>query len=602
MPPAGAPADRDPPLGSAASCRSPTGSAAPLLFLLGVFLLGLSAAPLPAQSVRGTVSDAETGEPVAGAFVSLRSAPTGDRVDGALSSEGGHYALSAPGPGRYRIRVERIGYETWTSEPVEVSVGETLTRALEIGVRAVELEELQVSVTGGCQSDPSEASAVGRLWQEVRKALEPAAWAEREGRYRFTIVRYRRTLEPASGRVREFHTTPEEQVEGRPFRALPVERLVEGGFRQVEDDTTYYYAPDAEVLASNAFAADHCFELASEEEAPAPGLVGLSFRPTEWWGSVTVRGTFWLSTDPVRLQELRFSYAGLSRDLPEGRLGGRIRYRRLPDGGWIVEDWRIRMPRTATQHIMMRGFRGDRTRTVLTSIVENGGRVVRAVGPEGEARYAEGTATIQGTVTDSLGGGGSREGLQISVAGTEVWAMTDSTGMFRLPGVPAGTHRIEVSAPELELAGLAPPSTELVVREDGSYFVELATPSPRTVLERACGSETTGSRTEGSVLLVGRVTDPEGVAVPDARVTATWTRQSIMVRAEGEAAVSRTPTRRVARPGPEGTYRLCGLPGETGLSLEAEAEREEGTLRGEASLQLPPEGLARKDLVVGTGR
>lgn len=580
-----------------------------------LLLLAASAAPLPAQSVRGTVTDGRSGEPVAGVFVSLHPVPDGARADGTLSGGQGQYALTAPVPGRYRIRVERIGYETWTSEPFELRADATLTRALEIGVQAVELEGLTVAVTGGCRSDPAEASAVGRIWREIRKALEPAAWAEREDRYRFRIVRYQRTVAPGSGRVVESRTWPEEEVRGRPFRSPPVERLVEEGFRQTEEDTTYFYGPDAEVLVSDAFAADHCFEIAPEDQAPGPGLVGLSFRPTEWWGSVDVEGTFWLSTDPVQLRELRFGYTGLSPDLPQGELGGRIGYRRLPDGGWIVEDWRLRMPRTVRQHMattgaMARWFRGDRTRTRLAAIVETGGRVVRAAGPEGEARYAEGTAAVQGIATDSLGGGGPLEGARIEVEGTGIWTRSDSAGSFRLARVPAGTQRIVASVPELELAGLELPSTDLVVREDGRYFVDLATPSPETVRERACGPEegVGGNAGVEPVALVGRVTGPDGTPVPGARVTAAWSRQSIVVRAEGEAQVSRTPTSREVRAGPDGGYLVCGLPGGTGITLEAEAtvegegEEPAATLRGEASMELPAEGLARQDLVLGGGQ
>lgn len=574
--------------------------------IAGLCICALTAAfaavtSLPAQSVRGIVTDRETGQPVPGVFVTLRSAATDTRIDGTLSTEGGHYALSAPGPGSYRIRVERIGYESWTSEPFELAANATISRPLEIGVQAVALEGLQVAVTGGCHSDPAEASAVGRLWREIQKALEPAAWAEREGRYRYRIVRYHRTMVPRTGRVVDSRVLPEEEVEGRPFRSLPVEQLMEDGFRQSVDDTTYYYAPDAEVLVSDAFGADHCFELASESEAPAPGWIGLSFRPTGWWGSVDVRGTFWLSTDPVRLRELRFWYEGLSADLPQDQFGGRISYRRLPDGGWIVDDWSVRMPRTTTRHIGMgplsRWFRGDRTRTALTATTESGGRVVRVVGPEGQAKYAEGSATVTGTVTDSLQGK-PLAGARVAVAGSEHWASTDSTGAFELSGVPAGTHRITVSVPELELAGLEPPSTTLIVRERGHYVVELATPSPRTVRDRACPSAA-----EGSVVVVGRVTDQTGVPVPEARVTATWTRESIMVRAEGKASVSRTPSKREVTSGPEGIYRICGLPAGAGLTLKVVSRMESGEdqLEGQTSMELPAEGLVRRDLTVLSG-
>jgi hypothetical protein len=69
----------------------------------------LAAAPLPAQTLRGKVLDAESGQPVTLAFVGLlaegRTLVVSTLVDGS-----GGFALRAPAPGSYFLYVARTGY------------------------------------------------------------------------------------------------------------------------------------------------------------------------------------------------------------------------------------------------------------------------------------------------------------------------------------------------------------------------------------------------------------------------------------------------------------------------------------------------------------
>jgi hypothetical protein len=72
--------------------------------LLPLFL----AVPAAAQQLRGQVTDAITGQPVADAHVVLSGSHFDDVTT--LSNRSGNFGLNAPAPGVYELRVRRLGY------------------------------------------------------------------------------------------------------------------------------------------------------------------------------------------------------------------------------------------------------------------------------------------------------------------------------------------------------------------------------------------------------------------------------------------------------------------------------------------------------------
>ena len=69
------------------------------------------AAPAQAQTVRGTILDSESGQPVSLAYVGLL-AEGQELVVAALADVAGGFELEAPGAGAYFLYVTRTGYET----------------------------------------------------------------------------------------------------------------------------------------------------------------------------------------------------------------------------------------------------------------------------------------------------------------------------------------------------------------------------------------------------------------------------------------------------------------------------------------------------------
>ena len=78
--------------------------------LVAFLLAFLAAGSAFAQRVEGRLTERETGLPIPGAVIRLLTL-RGDSKAGALTDASGAFTLSAPAPGRFRLRVERVGFE-----------------------------------------------------------------------------------------------------------------------------------------------------------------------------------------------------------------------------------------------------------------------------------------------------------------------------------------------------------------------------------------------------------------------------------------------------------------------------------------------------------
>ena len=145
------------------------------------------------------------------------------------------------------------------------------------------------------------------------------------------------------------------QLTSNPWKSLPVDDLLSGGFVRPDGDGSAYYAPDADVLLSDAFLDTHCMRLADGEN-DSEGLIGLAFEPVGDRGITEISGVLWVDPSNGELRWLDYGYEYL--DVPNReRLGGRVRFEGLPDGTWIVRDWAIRMPLLSATRLRTGGLR-----------------------------------------------------------------------------------------------------------------------------------------------------------------------------------------------------------------------------------------------------
>ena len=341
-------------------------------YLVGAWIalgLLLGARPAGAQIVRGWVEQAD-GVPIFGAFIMLEdsSGVVSSRV---LSTESGSYRITAPAPGAYRLRADRIGYSAAVSPWLRLDEGEDLSYRFVIEPSPVRLREIRVEERARCMILPDEGIELQRVWDEALKAITATAWTGQQPYFRFDAVMHTQTLDNR-GRPTAEAVLEEVRFYGRhPFRAIPAQDLVLGGFVQHPGGLVAYYAPDADVLLSDSFVRRHCFRLV-RGQAESAGLLGLEFEALPQSRLPDIEGVMWLDPATSELRWLDFTYVNLEASIEQQGLGGMVEFSRLPSGAWIIRSWWIRVP--VVEWVPGLVQRPGRYR--LKGIDEGGGQVV----------------------------------------------------------------------------------------------------------------------------------------------------------------------------------------------------------------------------------
>lgn len=521
--------------------------------LAALAVLFLAAAATPAQTVQGTLVSEADGSPISGAYVVLTPESGDSAADETLTGDDGTFRLEAPSEGRYRLRAERIGFRTWTSDAFGLDAGETRSRTFRVDVEPVHLEDITVETERQCDLDRPGAREAGRLLEEARKALRVLEWGRAEARYAFDTREFSRVVERESGVVRDSRTNRQSGVTGRPYVSLSPDTLRAAGFVAAGPDSIAYYGPDVKALLSRQFVETHCFRVRrASGGSGGPERVGVAFEPAPGRNQPDIAGTLWLDAGTAKLRELEFSYVNVPGDIPPGMAGGEVSFRELPTGDWIVDRWRIEIPVMQRQRIVSGELGIDRTELSLLGMREGGGSVtdVRMLGSGtgGASLDAGEGATVSGFVYDSLGGEWL-SGARVYVPGGPS-TRTGAQGDFTLRGVPPKRVEVRFDSPRMRALGITPGHKTLLARSERSYQVQLATPGPEAVRRRLCGADS-------AAVLAGRI--------------------ELGSSASGEAPEAAGTEVRVWHPGPDatpnprlrswstsvdsaGVFRLCGVP------------------------------------------
>ncbi len=459
-----------------------------------------------AQTVVGLVVEEGSGVPVVGAMVSLFDAE-GERIDRMLSTAAGRFGLRARGGGSHYLKVERIGYAT-TETPAFEPTDDDPPHRIEVPVEAISLAGIDVQGGRRCEVRPEEGNVTARVWDEVQKALSAEAWAREAALYRYTLLRFERTLDRDAREVL-WDTTAVSEDRDAAFFSIPPDELAQGGFVQAVGDTaTVYYAPDAGALLSDAFLDTHCLRV---REGDA-GRIGLEFQPLPDRAVPDIAGVLWVDAETSELDRLEFRYVNLLESREIGEPGGEVEFVRLPNGAWIVGFWRIRMPRLERTGVL-------RMRIRRMAYREEGG-FTRSITEASGRRILDATAaTVFGVVTDSLGAGPPGELVSVELAGSGARATPDDDGTFVIGGLATGEHRVRVQRVPLERWGLVAPAATVVGRFGEVAFVRLRLPTMTDALVAACGGE---PRPAGTAIVLGRVREEGGPPVGGTQVTVRW--------------------------------------------------------------------------------
>ena len=539
-------------------------------------LTGACASSATAQTVRGRVLEEGSGAPLAGAMLILTDT-AGAQVRRTLSNDEGGFLLRPPETGTYTLRVDRIGYASLTSPPLEVADETEAVYDMVVPVQAITLANIIVESESRCVLRPESGLDVSRVWEEARKALAAAAFTRETSVYRYHVMRYQRDLGPDARVVKNERQDHTDLVQQQTFVSRPVEELMAGGFMHEEETDVSFYAPDADALLSDAFLDSYCLRV-REGEGDAEDLIGLAFEPVERRpGRIDIQGVLWLEPASSALQWLEFRYPDLDTDDARSpHLGGRVAFTSLSNGTWVVREWYIRMP---VADVRPDPSTDDPGR-FLDGIHEKGALVMRILTPGGEPVAEFETSVVEGIVVDSTYSRPLAR-ARVFADGTGHATVTGLDGRYRLVGLTEGIHRISYRHRELEEVAYVPESMEVEVRRGEVAWLPLLAPSPQAVLRAACGEE------EGFVwdaiahlvgptaILAGRVLDAaSGTPVEGATVTAIWIGWDIDAsdpgtpvnpRGEGDPAAGLTAVGEQHGQyedvtGPDGQFLFCRVP------------------------------------------
>ncbi len=541
--------------------------------LLAALWLGLLTTPVQGQIVRGVVMDEDTRAPVEGAMVVLLRAD-GTVAHRVLTDENGGFIADAGAPGRFTVRIDRIGYESLTTEIFDVPV-QGLFKQIDVPIHPVELVGLDVEGSRRCEVRPEEGRATARVWEEARKALAAAALTLESQLYRYTLLHFARELDSDARKVLDEQRDFRRGRAGVPYVSAPIDELMELGFmRRNADGSFTYFAPDAGALLSDRFLDTHCMRISDVDD----GSIGLAFEPVSGRRVSDIRGTLWIEARTAKLQRLEFRYVNLPRGHEIGGARGEVVFGQLPTGPWIVRDWSITMPRLAFAN------RGGARDYIRIGYLQEGGVVWRVHDRDGQTVVEASTATIAGTVYDSLDIH-PLAGAVVRAPEADVEDATGNAGTFLLAGLPGGLHTLEVSYPGEDALDLGPFRTTAEAVLGEATTLRIRAPGTRERLEEACGPPIDDER--AAAILLGRVSRA-GLRAPGVTVRLLWLAPD---RRDAAASDRAAPLRGVGdedgprwRPSPLGSswvettlddrsiFIFCRVPGGSQIRVEVPAD------------------------------
>lgn len=516
---------------------------------------------LAAQEVRIEVVELTNGKPIVGANVSLVD-DHGLTVLGSFSDPGGHLVLRAPTSGKYVVRSDKVGYDTWnsvvlhvTGTPIHVRVGMLPTRIPTAVVARTEM---------ACQLLTPPGTPAGDLWVNIKKALTASALTEAQGLVPLDVDLYERALDRNLGVVSE-RKEQRSRIARRPATGISWDQI--DSARRGGGDV--YRAPDVAALVSDQFVKSHCFA-AIRGYGPETGLTGLEFRPAKVGSLPELTGILWVDPKVNALRSLNFDYVNLPIPLRVARTTGRLEFQQLSGGQWIVPRWYIRMPRVAQMtstdvrsplvaRDTLLGFQevGGTSRPAGTprpasSAVESSAQG-DALSPDSEGVSANQTV-VTGIVYDSTTGT-PLKGVLVSAAGGRFKATTSSGGHYELVIDGPLSDTIVFDHPRLRLFRVANRAQPISLPAGSRGQANVLVPSYATLRKKLCGQNETGTDSQG--IAAGYVRDAAGNPVPNAHVWATW--QILWIEQKGRLVSTNLQRTVETDTGSDGSYFMCGF-------------------------------------------
>ncbi len=528
-------------------------------------MAALIAAALPqclsAQTVRGTVTDSASRQPIPGAVVTLLD--VGGRVlDRNITDERGQYRMSYRGSA-HSLRVVRIGFQ-----PLDLSLSAATgaERSLDVTMVPFTTTLAAVRITGKRDNCPGRADATTALsfWDQARAGLLNSIVARKSTPMSVHRLYFSRALSGDGAGIKSFVVSEDfsESAKTSFTAARSASDLVRRGFA---GDTGvvvgYMFGPDADTFVDDAFARGYCFRIAEPDQA-RPHQVGVAFSPANFSkGRVDIDGVLWIDTVARALRDVEFRYVGMHPTAEQFHPGGTMSFATGENGVAFIDRWSLRLVGNAPSPIYPKCRWACGTRDSYFPI-ENGAEVSHVAWRDGRRWDARlGTVSIRATTA----AGRVSAGTVVELAGTHYRAMSDSTGTAQIKDLLPGPYIVFVVDRRVNGLGISlrTPVSFVAVR-DSVVQLSLEVPSVEDFVVSACRKDRQWKTTD-STYLFGRLVDADKQPVAEARVT------FAVQKNKGDWDWSKETLKTDA----DGLFESCGatLPAGSKLRLHVESDR-----------------------------
>ncbi len=515
-----------------------------LLWVVCVPIAGALPAPGTAQTVRAVVMT-EQHQGIRPRVIPLRGRVTTPDAPGyivlldgdsreagrAINNTTGLVVVQAPRPGRYRLRSERVGFQSVVSAPFELRSGQIVDITIDVANEPVQLADIALTPSTACGTRPAQDPRTSTLWSEIRKALAAASWTGGRIDYEYLGRRFVREVS-TGGRV-----TSEQAVPAIGPSVLGNEEVTPSdAYVPTHDESVASFLSNGpDFLLDETFQDDYCFSIVRNTET---GQLGLRFRPNESQDITDVRGDFWVDPASAELRSLDYRVVNLPYD-SQDRTGGTVHFMRTPSGRWVVTHWKTRVP------VVRRG----NGREELLRFRDLGGGLSMITTSMGRSVYRAPLAELRGTIVDAQSA--PVAGATVSLVGTSYATESNPDGEFAMAGALEGEYAVAYSHPMLDSLAFSPPEHYVSLAPGRTDTVALTMPALEAIVNPLCEDKLHGP---GQRIIVGVVRDSETLTVAEGvRVTARI----------GDSEMS-------AVTNAEGFYTICGVSPYVPVELHAE--------------------------------
>jgi hypothetical protein len=191
---------------------------------------------------------------------------------------------------------------------------------------------------------------------------------------------------------------------------------------------------------------------------------------------------------------------------------------------------------------------------------------------------SSGVGALQGTIRERVG---TRSVRAVSVSVVRLESESSATlnarpndqGQYHFDSLPAGRYLVQISSPTLDSLELSLPPQQLAIAAGKTARFDFTLPFGPSLRDAVCQ----GVRlTEGKVVVAGRALNADtDKPLPGADVVAAWMHNYIDKTTLKIVSQMRGAS---VKAGPNGEYRMCGVPSGSMLSLQVQHQGRAGTI------------------------